>query len=66
MGICYNNQQRMLHVMKNSVKYNNKRRQSTQIELIHNPVSQQTRHQNKNLSTADYSFLKSIGLKIRK
>jgi hypothetical protein len=65
MGICYNNQQRMLHEMKNSVKYN-KIRQCIETGLIHKPASQLRRHQNKKLSTADYKFLKSIGLKIRK
>jgi hypothetical protein len=55
----------MLHEMKNSVKYN-KIRQCIETGLIHKPASQLRRHQNKKLSTADYKFLKSIGLKIRK
>lgn len=62
MGFCFNQQVRMLHSVKDSVKHN-KRRQFTQAAVIRKPTISPVRGQQ--LSTEDYSFLRSIGLKVR-
>lgn len=70
MGFCFNTQLRLLHTVKDSVKHN-KSKQSRQTRLIRNPVIRskrphQQQQQQQQLSREDYSFLRSIGLKIRK
>lgn len=64
MGFCFNRQLRMLHTVKNTVKHN-KRREVTHGKVIHDPVIKRTTRLNNKLSSKDYSFLRSIGLKIR-
>lgn len=61
MGFCFNKQVRMLHAVKDSMKHN-KRRQFTQAAITHKSSVSRVRHQ---LSAEDYSFLRSIGLKVR-
>lgn len=56
----------MLHTVKDSVSHN-KSKEDEQSRLIRNPdITSKTRQQQQQLSTQDYSFLRSIGLKIRK
>lgn len=67
MGFCFNSQLRLLHTVKDSVSHN-KSKEDEQSRLIRNPdITSKTRQQQQQqLSTQDYSFLRSIGLKIRK
>lgn len=57
MGFCFNRQLHMLHSVKD-----NKRRCLRRRGLIRDPVISRKTAQ---LSAEDYSFLKSIGLKIK-
>ena len=65
MGFCFNNQLRMVHVTRDSIKHN-KNRQIKRPRLIRNPSIKSRRRQLPQLSAEDYSFLQSIGLSVRK
>ena len=65
MGFCFNNQLRMLHAMKDSIK-RNKSKQIKRSRLIRKPAIKTRRRLHPQLSAEDYSFLQSIGLKVRR
>lgn len=68
MGFCFNRQRHMMFAIRESMK-NHKSTPLTQSKVTRHPDVRTKRHcqqQQHQLTAEDYSFLQSIGLKVRK